>query len=146
MGFVSFMGRVLFSSVFILSAWQGFNELDDPGRGQTGKLWAPKLAVLQTFLNSKLGEGSLDIDLLHIIVGTIALKALGGLLFVFGNTMGAYLLMFYLLLVIPLFDDFYNYQYGSPEFWEHLESFLQVCCLDATLPNMLYDGFLQCVD
>ncbi|XP_054820599.1 uncharacterized protein LOC129319518 isoform X2 [Prosopis cineraria] len=64
MGFTSFMGRVLFASVFILSAWQMFNEFDASG-GPFAKELIPKLTVMRKNLSSKLGVEVPNIDLLH---------------------------------------------------------------------------------
>ncbi|KAI5649464.1 hypothetical protein M9H77_35469 [Catharanthus roseus] len=125
MGFFSFLGRVLFASLFILSAWQMFNEFGDDG-GPAAKEWAPKLVVIQKFLTLKFGKGGLNIDVRHFVAASIALKGLGGLLFVFGSSMGAYLLMYHLLYTTPLFYDFYNYRRDEPEFSSNLQECLQV--------------------
>ncbi|XP_027116486.2 uncharacterized protein [Coffea arabica] len=132
MGFFSFLGRVLFASIFILAAWQMFNEFGDDG-GPAARAWAPKLVPIQKFLKSKFGEGGPNIDVRHFVAGSIALKGLGGLLFVFGSKMGAYLLMYHLLYTTPLFYDFYNYEFGGPEFFSHLQDFLQCVALFGAL-------------
>ncbi|KAL3507681.1 hypothetical protein ACH5RR_033063 [Cinchona calisaya] len=124
MGFFSFMGRALFASIFILSAFEMFMEFGDDG-GPAAKEWAPKLAPVQKFLTSKFGEGGPNIDVRHFVAASIALKGLGALLFLLGSTMGAYLLMYHLLYTTPLFYDFYNYEYGGPEFFSLLQEFLQ---------------------
>ncbi|KAJ6911230.1 hypothetical protein NC652_021764 [Populus alba x Populus x berolinensis] len=84
MGFFSFLGRVLFASLFILSAWQMFNEFGDDGGPAVTEL-IPKLAIFKKHLSSLLGVGILDIDPRHLVAGMIALKGLGGFLFVFGS-------------------------------------------------------------
>uniref|UniRef100_U5G8A0 Uncharacterized protein n=1 Tax=Populus trichocarpa TaxID=3694 RepID=U5G8A0_POPTR len=91
MGFFSFLGRVLFASLFILSAWQMFNEFGENGGPAVTEL-IPKLAIFKKHLSSLLGVGILDIDPRHLVAGMIALKGLGGFLFVFGSPFGAYLL------------------------------------------------------
>lgn len=131
MGFFSFLGRVLFASIFILSAWQMFNDFGDDG-GPSAKGAAPKLAGIQNLLTSKLG-GSVTVDARHFVAASIALKGLGGLLFVFGSTLGAYLLIYYLLFTAPIMFDFYNYKFGEPEFFELLEEFLQCVALFGAL-------------
>ncbi|KAL3506083.1 hypothetical protein ACH5RR_031465 [Cinchona calisaya] len=132
MGFFSFLGRVLFASLFILSAFQMFNEFGDDG-GPAAREWAPKLAPIQKFLASKFGEAGINIDVRHFVAASIALKGLGGLLFVLGSTMGAYLLMYHLLYTTPLFYDFYNYEFGGPEFFNNLQEFLQCVALFGAL-------------
>ncbi|GFY84969.1 HR-like lesion-inducing protein-like protein [Actinidia rufa] len=132
MGFFSFLGRVLFASLFILSAWQMFNDFGTDG-GPAAKELAPKLAFVQKFLNSKLGEGSPKIDVRHFVAASIVLKGIGGFLFVFGSSLGAYLLLYHLAYTIPLLYDFYNYNYGEPEFMALLQEFLQGIALFGAL-------------
>ncbi|XP_057476081.1 uncharacterized protein LOC130764058 [Actinidia eriantha] len=132
MGFFSFLGRVLFASIFILSAWQMFNDFDTDG-GPAAKELAPKLAFVQKFLTSKLGEGASKIDVRHFVAFSIVLKGLGGFLFVFGNSLGAYLLLYHLAYTTPLLYDFYNYNYGEPEFMALLQEFLQGIALFGAL-------------
>ncbi|CAK9134603.1 unnamed protein product [Ilex paraguariensis] len=132
MGFFSFLGRVLFASLFILSAWQMFTEFGGDG-GPAAKEIAPKLAIVQKFVTSKLGEGGPKIDVKHFVGASIALKGLGGLLFVFGSSIGAYLLLYYLVYTTPLLYDFYNYHYGEPEFFVLLQEFLQCIALFGAL-------------
>ncbi|KAF7151655.1 hypothetical protein RHSIM_Rhsim02G0035400 [Rhododendron simsii] len=161
MGFSSFLGRVFFASLFILSAWQmyslslslslsphvlflgilvlgfiGFTVINDrvpyasvllsrfdefgTDGGPAAKELSPKLAVVQRFLTSKLGEG-----VTYFIAASIVLKGLGGALFVFGSSLGAYLLLYHLAYTTPLLYDFFNYKYGEPEFSVLLQEFLQ---------------------
>ncbi|KAL7177704.1 hypothetical protein ACSBR2_030968 [Camellia fascicularis] len=132
MGFLSFLGRVFFASLFILSAWQMFNDFGTDG-GPAAKELAPKLAVLQKFLTSKLGESALKIDVRHFVAASIFLKGFGGFLFIFGSSLGAYLLLYHLAYTTPLLYDFYNYNYGGPEFFSLLEEFLQCIALFGAL-------------
>ncbi|CAN0904348.1 hypothetical protein LINGRAHAP2_LOCUS23043 [Linum grandiflorum] len=87
MGFFSFLGRVLFSSLFILSAWQMFNEFGDDG-GPAAQEIMSKLSMLKTHLAVKMP----DFDARHLVALNIGLKGLGGFLFIFGTPFGAYLL------------------------------------------------------
>ncbi|KAG9133072.1 hypothetical protein Leryth_023978 [Lithospermum erythrorhizon] len=100
-----------------------FNEFGDDG-GSAAKEAVPKLSGIQNLLASKLG-GSLTVDARHFVAASMALKGLGGLLFVFGSTFGAYLLIYNLLFTAPILYDFYNYKFGEPEFFELLPEFLQ---------------------
>ncbi|XP_052208071.1 uncharacterized protein LOC127811914 [Diospyros lotus] len=132
MGFFSFLGRVLFASLFILSAWQMYNEFGTDG-GPAAKELAPKLAVFQKYLKSNFGEGAPIIDVRHFVAASIVLKGLGGLLFVFGSSFGAYLLLYHLAYTTPLLYDFYNYSYGKPEFFALGQEFLQCVALFGAL-------------
>lgn len=132
MGFFSFLGRVLFASLFILSAWQMFNEFGENGGPAVTEL-IPKLAIFKKHLSSLLGVGILDIDPRHLVAGMIALKGLGGFLFVFGSPFGAYLLLIYLVFSSPILFDFYNYDQNESTHVNLLNEFLQSVALFGAL-------------
>ncbi|XP_044498214.1 uncharacterized protein LOC123220211 [Mangifera indica] len=132
MGFFSFLGRVLFASLFILSAWQMYNDFGVDG-GPAAKELIPKIAVAKKHLSSTLGFGIPDIEVRHIVTTTIFLKGFGGILFVIGNTFGAFLLLVYLVLITPLLFDFFNYSPKDPEFVPLLNEFLQSIALFGAL-------------
>ncbi|KAF8081183.1 hypothetical protein N665_0902s0036 [Sinapis alba] len=128
MGFFSFLGRVLFASLFILSAWQMFNDFGTDG-GPAAKELAPKLHLTKANLSSRLGVALPDIEVKQVVWAIVALKGLGGLLFVVGNVFGAYLLAFYLVVVGPILYDFYNYGPQDREFSLLFTEFLQSVAL-----------------
>ncbi|MFS7924747.1 putative HR-like lesion-inducer [Helianthus anomalus] len=128
MGFVSFLGRLLFASLFILSAWQMFNDFGNDG-GPAAKELAPKIVSIQRYLASKFGKGVPKIDVKHVVLASMVLKGVGGILFVFGSTTGAYLLIYYLLLMTPLLHDFYDYDMDDLAFHPHLTDFVQSLAL-----------------
>ncbi|XP_010522484.1 PREDICTED: uncharacterized protein LOC104801089 [Tarenaya hassleriana] len=128
MGFSSFLGRVLFASLFILSAWQMFNDFGVDG-GPAAKELAPKLRLAKAHLSFKLGIDLPDIEVKQVVATIVALKGLGGLLFVFGSVFGAYLLVFYLVAVSPILYDFYNYGAEDRQFSLLFTEFLQSVAL-----------------
>ncbi|KAG4983744.1 hypothetical protein AAZX31_10G177700 [Glycine max] len=132
MGFSSFLGRVLFASLFILSAWQMFNEFDDNG-GPIVKELIPKLTVVRRNLSSKLGVAIPDINVRTVIASTMLLKGVGGVLFVLGSTFGSYLLLLYLGISTPILYDFYNYRSNIPEYYLLLNDFIQSTALCGAL-------------
>ncbi|CAN1156876.1 hypothetical protein LINPERHAP1_LOCUS21243 [Linum perenne] len=132
MGFFSFLGRVLFASLFILSAWQMFNEFGDDG-GPAAQELMSKLFMVKKHLAATLAIKMPDIDARHVIALNIGLKGLGGFLFVFGSPLGAYLLLFYLVVNSPILYDFYNYQHGEIEHLILLDEFLQSVALFGAL-------------
>ncbi|KAF9677703.1 hypothetical protein SADUNF_Sadunf08G0135100 [Salix dunnii] len=148
MGFFSFLGRVLFASLFILSAWQmytmldasvltllimlRFNEFGENGGPAVTEL-IPKLAIFKKHLSSLLGVGIPDIDPSHLVAGMIVLKGLGGFLFVFGSPFGAYLLLIYLAFSSPILYDFYNYEQNESKYIILLNEFLQSVALFGAL-------------
>ncbi|CAK9165456.1 unnamed protein product [Ilex paraguariensis] len=109
-----------------------FNDFGVDG-GPAAKEIAPKLVVIQKFLTSKFGKEGLNIDVKHWVAASIAFKGLGGLLFVFGSSIGAYLLLYYLAYTTPLLHDFYNYKYDEPQFFVLLQEFLQCMALFGAL-------------
>ncbi|KAK9724382.1 hypothetical protein RND81_05G068600 [Saponaria officinalis] len=132
MGFFSFMGRVLFASIFILSAWQMFNEFGVDG-GPAAKELAPKVSQVKELLISKIGVSLPEIEVRHLVATSIAIKGLGGVLFVFGSSFGAYLLLLQLLCATPFLYQFYNYAPSEPEFFALLHEFLQNAALFGAL-------------
>ncbi|GAB4843203.1 hypothetical protein Ancab_013168 [Ancistrocladus abbreviatus] len=128
MGFISFLGRVLFASIFILSAWQMFNEFGVDG-GPAAQDLVPRFGAVQKHLASNLGVRLPDIDVRHLVATSIVFKGVGGLLFVFGSTFGAYLLLLYLAFTAPVVYDFYKYNVSQPEFFGLLNEFIQSMAL-----------------
>ncbi|CAL0321150.1 unnamed protein product [Lupinus luteus] len=132
MSFFSFLGRVLFASLFILSAWQMFNEFDAVG-GSIAKELKPKLTVVRKNLSSRLGVGIPDINVRQFIATIIFLKGVGGILFVFGSRFGSVLLLLHLAITTPLLYDFYNYRPNSPKYNLLLNDFIQNVALSGAL-------------
>uniref|UniRef100_A0A6M2EWZ3 HR-like lesion-inducer n=1 Tax=Populus davidiana TaxID=266767 RepID=A0A6M2EWZ3_9ROSI len=132
MGFFSFLGRVLFASLFILSAWQMFNEFGEDGGPAVPELIS-KLAIVKKHISSQLGVAVPDIDPRHLVAGVIVLKGLGGFLFVFGSPVGAYLLLTYLALSSPILYNFYDYDRDESNYFVLLNEFLQSVALFGAL-------------
>nr|XP_043629078.1 uncharacterized protein LOC122600431 [Erigeron canadensis] len=132
MGFFSFLGRLLFASLFILSAWQMFNDFGDDG-GPAAKELAPKFVLYQRYLEHLIGAEVPKIDVKHVVLASMAFKGLGGILFVFGSTTGAYLLLYYLAIMTPVLHDFYNYETDDPKFHAVLPDFVQSLALFGAL-------------
>ncbi|TYI61481.1 hypothetical protein E1A91_D10G175000v1 [Gossypium mustelinum] len=124
MGFASFAGRVFFASIFILSAWQMFNEFGVDG-GPAAKELIPKLDLAKKHISSQLHVNLPDIEVRQLVATAIVLKGLGAILFVFGHGFGALLLFVYLLVSTPLLYDFYNYRPNEPQYSVLLGDFLQ---------------------
>eukprot|EP01018_Ginkgo_biloba_P032152 Gb_10334 [translate_table: standard] len=124
MGFVSFAGRVLFSSIFILSAWQKINDFGDDG-GAALKYLEPKYGVLKNHVATILGVQVPEIEMKHLLMAAIGLEGIGGILFTFGSTLGAYLLLVFLAAVTPIVHDFYNYDMSRPEYVTEFIQFLK---------------------
>ncbi|KAK1652925.1 hypothetical protein QYE76_070730 [Lolium multiflorum] len=132
MGFVSFIGRVLFASVFLLSAYQEFNEFGTDG-GPAAKALKPKFNSFTKNISAQLGVVVPHVELKHVIAATIGLKGLGGLLFIVSSQFGAYLLALYLAFITPVVYDFYNYDMERAEFVQLFIKFTQNVALFGAL-------------
>ncbi|CAJ1968937.1 unnamed protein product [Sphenostylis stenocarpa] len=124
MAFASFLGRVLFASVFILSAYQEFNEFGVDG-GPAAKALRPKFDAFTHHVHSQVGFQLSEIDTKLLIAGAIALKGLGGVLFILGSSFGALLLLLHQLIATPIVYDFYNYESEDKEFTQLFIKFTQ---------------------
>ncbi|GMP77402.1 hypothetical protein CsSME_00033685 [Camellia sinensis var. sinensis] len=124
MAFVSFLGRVLFASVFILSAWQEFNEFGVDG-GPAAESLTPKFNVFSKHLSVQTGLQVPDIEIKFLVVAAIAMKGLGSLLFIFGSSLGAFLLLLHQAIATPIFYDFYNYDVDKKEYAQLFVKFSQ---------------------
>ncbi|CAN4091169.1 unnamed protein product [Withania somnifera] len=61
----------------------------------------------------------------HLVLGAIVMKGLGSLLFIFGSTLGAYLLLLHQAFASPILYDFYNYDVDEKEFAQLFYKFSQ---------------------
>ncbi|XP_010918781.1 uncharacterized protein [Elaeis guineensis] len=132
MGFVSFAGRVLFASVFLLSAYQEFSEFGVNG-GPAAKALRPKFNLFMKHVSTHLGVAAPHVEMKHVVATTIFLKGLGGLLFIFSSSFGAHLLLLYLAFITPVVYDFYNYDMETPEFVQLFIKFAQNLALFGAL-------------
>ncbi|KAL2230051.1 uncharacterized protein LOC105171688 [Sesamum indicum] len=124
MAFLSFLGRLLFVSVFILSAYQEFNEFGVDG-GPAAKNLKPKFDVFSKHITTQTGFQVPHVDVKHLILGAIIMKALGSLLFVFGSSFGALILLLHQAISAAILYDFYNYDADKKEFSELFLKFTQ---------------------
>ncbi|PON62598.1 HR-like lesion-inducer [Parasponia andersonii] len=115
MGFGSFVGRVLFASAFILSAFLEFNEYGIDG-GHVAMVLKPKIEVFIHRLYPHVSVHMPDIEVKQVIVVAIGLKGIGGILFIFGGSLGAYLLLLHQLIATPILYNFYDYDSEEKEF------------------------------
>lgn len=124
MGFISFAGRVLFSSLFILGAWQKINDFGIDG-GSAAKSFEPKVLLFKNHVTSILGVQVPEVEIKHLLMASIGLEGIGGILFTFGSSLGAYVLLIYLAVVTPIVHDFYNYDMASSEYVSEFQQFLK---------------------
>lgn len=134
MGFMSFMGRVTFSAIFILAAWQKIQDFGQDG-GEALRAMDPKFSLFLKNVNEALNLHLTlpsGVETKHLLMVAIALEGLGGILFTLGSTLGAYLLLIFLAAVTPVMHDFYNYDIATGDYLHQFNSFLKVCFLSRT--------------
>lgn len=132
MAFASFLGRVLFASVFILSAYQEFNDYGVDG-GLAAKAIRPKFDAFINKVDSQVGFNLPEIDIKFLVAGAIALKGIGGILFILGSSLGAVLLLLHQLIATPILYDFYNYDNEDKEYIQLFIKFTQNMALFGAL-------------
>uniref|UniRef100_A0A5B7BAL9 Putative lesion inducing family protein n=1 Tax=Davidia involucrata TaxID=16924 RepID=A0A5B7BAL9_DAVIN len=132
MAFASFLGRVLFASVFILSAYQEFNEFGVDG-GPAAEALKPKFNVFTHVVTSKAGIQVPEIEIKHLVTAAMILKGVGGFFFIFGSSLGAYLLLLHQMIATPILYDFYNYDIDEKEFSHLFVKFTQNMALFGAL-------------
>ena len=57
-----------------------------------------------------------EFDIKYVVAAAVAFKGVGSILFTFGSTVGAYLLVLHQLVLTPIVYDFYNYDTEKKEF------------------------------
>ncbi|KAI4345777.1 hypothetical protein L6164_012873 [Bauhinia variegata] len=124
MAFASFVGRVLFASLFILSAWQEFNDFGTDG-GLAAKALGPKFHTISSHVLTRTGIKVPEVEIKYLVAASIGLKGIGGVLFIFGSSLGAYLLLLNQALSVPILYDFYNYDVKKEEFSKLFINFTQ---------------------
>lgn len=122
MELLSILGRFLFAWFFISSAWQTLKEIDVDIKLIENE-YAAKLAG---FLDLLFYSEETKSQIVHFFITLfVGLKAIGGCLFLFDRIEGIFLLILYLLMITPIFYDFYHYKVGEPEFFVLLHDFMQ---------------------
>ncbi|RZC20940.1 uncharacterized protein LOC114406916 isoform X1 [Glycine soja] len=68
-----------------------------------------------------------------LVAGAIALKGLGGILFILSSSFGAFLLLLHQVITTPILYDFYNYHSEDKEFIQLFIKFTQNMALFGAL-------------
>ncbi|MQM11883.1 hypothetical protein Taro_044794 [Colocasia esculenta] len=109
-----------------------FIEFGDDG-GPAAKELKPKFDLVSKHIHAHLGFQIAEIEMKHVIASAISVRAFGGVLFIFGSTLGANLLALYLAIVTPIVFDFYNYDVEKPVFAQLFVKFTQNLALFGAL-------------
>ncbi|KAK6145971.1 hypothetical protein DH2020_019840 [Rehmannia glutinosa] len=105
-----------------------FNEFGVDG-GPAAKALKPKFNVFSKHVTAQTGIQVPHVEMKHLILGAIIMKALGSLLFVFGSTFGASVLLLHQAIAAPILYDFYNYDADKKEFTQLFVKFTQSLAL-----------------
>lgn len=124
MGFTCFAGRLLFAAIFIFAAWHKVEDFGSDG-GSALKAMEPKLALFKSHVVAALGVDLPKVEAKYLLMTAIGLEAVGGILFTFGSSLGAYLLLIFLASVTPIMHDFYNYDLASSDYAREFIQFLK---------------------
>ncbi|MBA0813136.1 hypothetical protein Gohar_027016 [Gossypium harknessii] len=92
-----------------------FNEFGVDG-GPAAKALKPKFNVFSKTVTAHTGVEVPEFDIKVLVAAAVAFKGVGGILFIFGSTIGAYLLALQQVIVTPILYDFYNYDTEKKEF------------------------------
>ncbi|KAJ8531488.1 hypothetical protein K7X08_026922 [Anisodus acutangulus] len=128
MALLSFLGRLLFVSVFVLSAYQEFSEFGVDG-GSVAKALKPRFDTLSKHVATHTGFQVPHVEMKHLVLGALIMKGLGSLLFVFCSSLGACILALHQAIATPVLYDFYNYDVDKKEFAQLIVKFTQSLAL-----------------
>ncbi|KAL5994548.1 hypothetical protein ACLOJK_024601 [Asimina triloba] len=111
---------------------EGFNDFGVDG-GPAAEAFRPKYNRFTKHATSHLGLHLPPVEIKQLVAASIAMKGIGGILFIFGSTFGAYLLILQLAFVTPILYDFYNYDNRKPEFLQIFIKFTENLALFGAL-------------
>uniref|UniRef100_A0ACD5XBR8 Uncharacterized protein n=1 Tax=Avena sativa TaxID=4498 RepID=A0ACD5XBR8_AVESA len=129
MEFLSLVGRVLFASMFLISAFK-----EDDGFGSpSAKALEPKFNLFVKQVSTYTGMAVPHVQISTLMLITQYIRAFGGIMFIAYSSIGAFLLLVFLVFITPVMYDFYNYEMESPQFVQLFTQFLQNLALCGAL-------------
>ncbi|CAI9771267.1 unnamed protein product [Fraxinus pennsylvanica] len=112
-----------------------FNEFGIDG-GPAAKSLRPKFNVFSKHVKTHTGLELPYVEMKHLILGAIIMKGFGSLLFIFGSSLGAVILLLHQLIAAPILYDFYNYDAEQKDYLLLGNSSLRLLCLCAMEYNV----------
>ncbi|XP_047314136.1 uncharacterized protein LOC124917914, partial [Impatiens glandulifera] len=97
--------------------------------GPAAKTLKPKFNIFLKHATDYTGLKVSDVEIKHLIAASIVMKGLGSFLFIFGSSIGAYLLLLHKLIATPILYDFYNYNDDRKEYGQLFVKFTQSLAL-----------------
>ncbi|CAD7705331.1 unnamed protein product [Ostreobium quekettii] len=110
--FVSFFGRLLLALIFITSGLDKFSNFDAETGGPSGKYMAPKMDAFREAFAERTGiQFPLQKEQYpYIILASAFLEVVGSVLFVADSSVGALMLMVFLIGATPVMHNFWDVQ------------------------------------
>ncbi|KAI9071274.1 hypothetical protein K1719_046764 [Acacia pycnantha] len=130
--FEKFISALKFFVIFFPFHFGRFNHFGKNG-GLAAQALEPKFHTFSNHVSTHTGFKLPTIAVKDLVAVSIFLKGVGGLLFIFGNALGVYLLLLHQAIFTPLLCDFYNYDIDTKEFTEHFLRFTQSLALFGAL-------------
>ncbi|KAL9671077.1 hypothetical protein QQ045_008642 [Rhodiola kirilowii] len=132
---VVIIGRLLFASVFLFTAWQEYSQFNADG-GPAARSLKPKIDAVSQIISSSINVQLPLIDAKLVVAASIAMKGLGGILYIIGSS--SEISLFWLQLIhqavfTPIVYDFYKHDINKKAFSDLLVPFLQNIALAGAL-------------
>mmetsp|Transcript_2903 Transcript_2903/g.10515 ORF Transcript_2903/g.10515 Transcript_2903/m.10515 type:complete len:171 (-) Transcript_2903:164-676(-) len=157
MALLAFLGRCMFATIFVLSAFSMYDEVST-GKTTTVDYIEPKLInfrekVIDTYVTPYIPaevakqvpppvmatlEDTTKVTT-YLFYAAIGLQFLGGLLFVLGSKFGALLLMTALVGITPIMHNFWDLK-DTAEFGQELIQFLKNLALYGALLTYMFSA------
>lgn len=126
----SFINHALYKMSYISCC--RFNDYGNDG-GPAAKTLEPRYKVFSSHVLSNTGFELPEVEMKNLVAVGLAMKGVGGLLFIMGSSLGAYLLLLYQAVSTPILHDFYNYDVDKKEFAVLFVKFTQSLALFGAL-------------
>lgn len=130
MAFVAFTGRLLFALLFIVAGVQKIQSFDPLTGGPMAAYMAPKLEAAMDIVQQHTGvqaKAYLPREYFpYVLLGAAVAEGLGGVLFVLDFTLGAVMMLLFLVPTTAIMHDFWTLKAGSHDQQIEMIMFMKV--------------------
>eukprot|EP01026_Neomeris_dumetosa_P008967 TRINITY_DN1295_c0_g1_i9.p1 TRINITY_DN1295_c0_g1~~TRINITY_DN1295_c0_g1_i9.p1 ORF type:complete len:168 (+),score=19.34 TRINITY_DN1295_c0_g1_i9:63-566(+) len=147
---ISFLGRTLFALIFVLSGIQKLQTFELSTGGPVMATMKPKMDLL---LEKIQNHTSIQLEDQHVtllqnnyqwmLLTAALMETVGGVLFVFDISIGAYLLLIFTITVTPIIHNFYDLPPSYEQMLEMVNFFKNVTIVGALLFYLGLKGQLK---
>eukprot|EP01024_Parvocaulis_polyphysoides_P073800 TRINITY_DN9520_c0_g4_i1.p2 TRINITY_DN9520_c0_g4~~TRINITY_DN9520_c0_g4_i1.p2 ORF type:complete len:168 (-),score=9.10 TRINITY_DN9520_c0_g4_i1:247-750(-) len=137
---VSFLGRACFALIFIMSGFQKLQTFEMSSGGPVMDVMKPKMDLLfdkiQTQANFKIQDQHLALirdNYKWMLLVAALMETVGGVLFIFDLSVGAYLLLIFTVVVTPIIHNFYDLPPSYEQMLEMVNFFKNVTIIGGLL-------------